>query len=117
MTDRLPRALFLDLDDTILADSDPTDDCWLAVYQQFADRLSGVSYENFLTAIRERRDWFWADFDRGRRGRLDLQAARRHIVADVLQQFNIPDSSLAHEVEHYYSTQREQRSRLFLGAL
>ena len=59
MADRLPKALFLDLDDTILADSDPTDDCWLAVYQQFADRLSEVSYETFLAVVRERRDWFW----------------------------------------------------------
>ena len=59
MADRLPKALFLDLDDTILADSDPADDCWLAVYRQFADRLSEVSYETFLAVVRERRDWFW----------------------------------------------------------
>jgi putative hydrolase of the HAD superfamily len=117
MVNHLPQALFLDLDDTILADSDPGDDCWLAVYQQFADRLSGISYRNFLAAIHERRNWFWSDFTRGRRGRLDLPTARRQMAAEALQQLGIADGPLAHEMERVYSTQREQRSHLFPGAL
>jgi len=117
MADRLSKALFLDLDDTILADSDPADDCWLAVYQQFADQLAGISYQKFLVAIRERRNWFWSDFNRGRRGRLDLPTARRHIAAEALQQLGVADVPLTHEMERVYSTQREQRSHLFPGAL
>ena len=54
MANRFPKALFLDLDDTILVDSDPADDCWFAVYQAFADQLAGISYQKFLAAIRER---------------------------------------------------------------
>jgi len=117
MADRLPKALFLDLDDTILADSDPADDCWLAVYQQFADQFVDISYQKFLAAIHERRNWFWSDFDRGRRGRLNLPTARRHIAADALQQLGIVDALLAHEMERIYSEQREQRSHLFPEAL
>lgn len=117
MANRLPKALFLDLDDTLLADSDPADDCWLAVYQQFADQLADISYQKFLGAIHERRNWFWSDFERGRRGRLDLPTARRSIAADALQQLGIVDVPLAHEMECIYSEQREQRSHLFPEAL
>lgn len=116
MVTQLPKALFLDLDDTILADSDPTDDCWLAAYQSLVDQLVGISYQQFLAAIHERRNWFWSDFDRGRRGRLDLSIARRHIAAEALQQLGVADS-LAHEIEREYSAQREQRSQLFPGAI
>lgn len=117
MDDRLPKALLLDLDDTILADSDPGDDCWLAAYQPLVGQLAGISYPQFLAAIHERRNWFWSDFDRGRRGRLDLSIARRHIAADALQQLGIADALLAHEMERVYSAQREQRSHLFPGAI
>lgn len=116
MATQLPKALFLDLDDTILADSDPEDACWLAAYQSLVDQLGGISYQQFLTAIHERRNWFWSDFNRGRRGRLDLAIARRHIAAEALQQLGLADT-LAHEIESVYSAQREQRSQLFPGAL
>jgi phosphoserine phosphatase len=117
MANRLPKALLLDLDDTILADSDPGDDCWLAAYQPLVDQLAVISYQQFLAAIHERRNWSWSDFDRGRRGRLDLSIARRHIAADTLQQLGIADPLLAHEMERVYSAQREQRSHLFPGAI
>jgi putative hydrolase of the HAD superfamily len=117
MANQLPKALFLDLDDTILADSDPGDDCWFAVYQEFADQLAGISYQKFLAVIHERRNWFWSDFTRGRRGRLDLPMARRQMAAEALQQLGIAAVSLAHEMERVYSTQRDQRSQLFPGAL
>ncbi len=117
MATQLPKALFLDLDDTILADSDPGDDCWFAVYQQFADHLTGVSYQKFLAVIHERRNWFWSDFIRSRRGRLDLPIARRQMATEALQQLGIVDDSLAHEMERVYSTERDQRSQLFPGAV
>jgi putative hydrolase of the HAD superfamily len=117
MVRRTPQALLLDMDDTILADSDSSDRCWQVVCQHFAPRLAGRKPEELFAAIRQYRDWFWSDPERHRQGRLDLCAARQEITAAALLRLGIHEYSLTSEIEQAYSAQREESSRPFPGAL
>lgn len=117
MAEYLPRAMLLDMDDTILVDSAKADDCWRAVLHRFASRLSGLAPEALFAAIQDYRDWFWSDPERHRRGRLDLDAARQEIVAAALLRLGIDTPTLAGKMARAYSAQREDAMRPFPGAI
>lgn len=113
----LPRALLLDLDDTIVSDSDSADQCWRAIFPSFEQRFAGHDSETLLEQMREYREWFWSDPERNRRGRLELIATRQHIVEVALQRVGISDQALAHEMTQAYSVERESMARPFPGAI
>lgn len=117
MPDRLPQAVLLDMDDTILADSDSTDRCWQTVCQGFSSRLLGHAPDALLAAIQEYREWFWSDAERHRRGRLNLGAARQEIVTEALLRLGIEPFALAAAMAQTYSALREATLRPFPGAL
>ena len=117
MSDSLPKALLLDLDDTILALSDSADPCWQRVCKRFASRIDGLDPRKLFTAIRERRFWFWEDPERHLRGRFDLGKARREVVAAALLQLGINAPALANEIADTYSLEREEALQPFPGAI
>ena len=57
----LPLAIFLDLDDTILAFTEVADDCWKSLCRRYADVLPGITPEALYAAVSQSREWFWAD--------------------------------------------------------
>ena len=70
---KLPRAVLLDLDDTILDNASARDDAW-----DDACRRCGLDDDTFVrtvNAIKRVRDWFWSDAERHRLGRQDLNVA------------------------------------------
>ena len=71
---KLPAAVLLDLDDTILDDSSTIEDCWRAACAPEADA------DSLFGAIQEASRWYWGDAERHRTGRLELNAARREVV-------------------------------------
>lgn len=113
----LPHAFLLDLDDTIVSDSDGADRCWRTVFPAFRERLGGHDPETLLEEIRVYREWFWSDPERNRRGRLELLAARQHVLEVALQRVGIDSPSLAQEMTRAYSLERESRARPFPGAI
>lgn len=117
MPNLLPRALLLDLDDTIVSDSDSADQCWRTIFPVFVHRFDGHDSETLLTQMREYREWFWSDPERNRRGRLELIATRQHIVEVALQRLGVRDDALAHEMTQAYSLERESMARPFPGAI
>jgi len=60
-----PRALLLDLDDTILDDRSGIGGAWRVLIAFLRKERPGLPLE----AIGERTDWFWSDPERERRGR------------------------------------------------
>ena len=116
MTDHLPKAILLDLDDTILANGSP-DDSWQATLNIFTSRMKGITTQELLASIREYRDWFWSDPKRHRRGRLNLDVARRGIVGGALARLGISDLELAKEIGEAYSIQQDQSLKPFPGAI
>jgi putative hydrolase of the HAD superfamily len=85
---RAPKAILFDLDDTILPSIGRPDLAWRrAVDENFADsasaRAAAESAALLADAILAYSREFWSDPDRHRRWRLDMQSARRQIVAEA----------------------------------
>ena len=112
----LPKALLLDLDDTILDLYGDLDGDWLQLCHEFADHFGAVPVSELHGALLESRDWFWSDEERARRGRLDLQLARRGILLRAFARFGIPDSPLVNRMGDRYNHIREEAVRLLPGA-
>lgn len=102
-----PRALLLDLDDTILDDSGSVNNSWRDACVGHADRLAPLDAVTVLEAIRTTSKWFWDDPDRHREGRLQLEAARREVVRLALADLGIEDTELAACIGDAYSHRRD----------
>jgi putative hydrolase of the HAD superfamily len=109
----LPRAVFVDLDDTIV-DGSAVVDCWGVACQCCTPP---VDPQTVLTEILRLRDWFWADAERHRVGRLDLSAARRQIVDMAIANVGCDDAGLASRIAERYDRCRDERMALFPGAV
>lgn len=112
-TRRLPRALLVDLDDTIV-DGTAVVDCWVDACDCCAPL---VEPSLVLAEILALRDWYWADPARHRQGRLDLAGARRQIAVMALERLGCTDESLAVRIADRYERCREARTTLFPGAV
>jgi putative hydrolase of the HAD superfamily len=113
----LPSALLLDLDDTILDDSSGTERCWTEALAAVATRLGALEPERLQAAIDEYRTWYWDDPERHRAGRLDLEAARAHIIATALERLGAEPEPLATEIATAYKALREECMAPLPGAL
>ena len=83
MTDALPRALLVDLDDTILAYSSVSEPVWADVCRRHAPGL-GLDPVALHRAIHRRGVEYWSDPERHHWGRLHMAEARTTIVYDAL---------------------------------
>ena len=119
----LPKAILLDLDDTILNDSGDVHECWKdACFAHRAD-LGGIDPAALHEAIDRTREWFWSDPERHRVGRLDLDAATREVVtlslaglADMAGKER-PDPDVAGKIAMMYRRQREAVQQPLPGAI
>lgn len=102
-----PRALLLDLDDTILDDSGSVPESWREACASHAHRLSPLDVPVVVDAIRKTSKWFWDDPDRHREGRLQLEAARREVVRLALYELGVHDAELADGIGDAYSHRRD----------
>ena len=114
VADGLPRAVFLDLDDTIIDDSSSVDGGWRTAV---GEHVGGVDLERLLDAVFEVRDWYWSDAERHRVGRQDLRAASTRIAEEALRRLGTGDSELARTIAHRYRDLREQGQQLLPGAI
>lgn len=97
----LPRAVLLDLDDTILDDSGNVSSCWLEACRAHCSG-TGLDPESVFESIERTRHWFWSDPERHRVGRLDLGAARREVVRLALADLGAGDGALADRIGDTY---------------
>jgi putative hydrolase of the HAD superfamily len=104
----VPKAVLLDLDDTILDDSSKVNECWREACVTGAESSAGIDAQAMLAAIDSTAKWYWGDPDRHRIGRLDLDAARRHVVRTALQTIGVDDMDLAARVADEYSRRRDE---------
>ncbi|MDE2934821.1 MAG: HAD family hydrolase [Chloroflexota bacterium] len=113
----LPRALLVDLDDTILDAHRNPDAAWIGVCREFAGLLGAASPEALHEAILEARDWIWGDPDRSRRARLNMTGTRREIVRRALGRLDLPYSPAAKAMADRFTALRDEAIRPFPGAL
>jgi putative hydrolase of the HAD superfamily len=112
-----PKAILLDLDDTIVALSASADPYWRQVCERFAGQVEGLTPQALFDVLKESRAWFWSDSQRHQRGRMDLEAARREIVAHAFGQLGIYAPELANEIADAYSRERDAGIYLLPGAV
>ena len=87
-----PRAMLVDLDDTIIDDRSGGDPCWRLVCADTAARVPGLDADHLYDEIFRTREWYWSDPERQRIGRADLIAASTGIVLQSLRKlcFDLP---------------------------
>jgi len=108
MTPTLPKAILLDMDDTILDDSGSTERCWREACLTHQPDLGGVEAGALHEAINRTRAWFWSDPDRHRDGRLALDATRREIVRMSLTELGVDATMLADRIADDYAARRDR---------
>jgi putative hydrolase of the HAD superfamily len=113
----LPRAVLLDLDDTILAYPSGADTCWQTICRRYCDRVQGATAEALFDAIWAHREWYWNSPERLYHGRLHLDAARQEIVVGGLRRLGVDDLPLAGEVARAYAALREEGVSPVPGAI
>jgi putative hydrolase of the HAD superfamily len=129
VNDATPKAILLDLDDTILDDSGDTVRCWREACRAHESELGDQGASALISAIERVRRWYWADAERHRVGRLDLDAARREVVELALREvrFECTDpaglgedaalAALAARVADWYGRERDRGMSLFDDAI
>ena len=112
---KLPRAILFDMDGTILDWQTGMEESWLASCEAHCDG----SYEpaRMHEAIRTRRSWFWDDFERATRGRMDLDGASREIVRAAFADLAIGAEPLAHRIADDYRARRNAGIAPYPGAI
>lgn len=113
----LPRALLLDLDDTILDAHRNPDEAWIGVCREFAGRVGAMSPEDLRAAVLEARDWIWGDPERARQARLHMTGTRREIVRRALGRLDLPYSPAAEAMADRFTALRDAAIRPFPGAI
>jgi putative hydrolase of the HAD superfamily len=112
----LPHVMLLDLDDTIIEFSSSAASCWQCVCHEFAPAC-GISPERLLETLDAYRAWFWSDPERHRVGRLDMAAARRHVVGETLRLLGIDRPAIIPAMADAFAEARRAALRLFPEAL
>jgi putative hydrolase of the HAD superfamily len=110
---KLPRALLLDLDDTILDDSSGIAACWREACACHCSAMNGLDAEVLYDAIDRTREWYWSDPERHRVGRLALAWARGEVVRLALADLGVDDADLARRIGDSYHALRDQAITLF----
>lgn len=112
----LPRAMLIDLDDTLLDTTSSSDRLWREVVDDFAGEI-GHTPAAINRALDAAREWYWADPRRNRAGRLDLERSRFDVVDSALKRLGIDRRDLAKRFAQAYSDRRVGVMRAYPGVL
>jgi putative hydrolase of the HAD superfamily len=113
-----PKAILLDLDDTIIAYSEGAEATWQDLCEEYAPHIGVVTPGDLAAVLSDVRRWYWKDPERHRRGRLNLKKARGEIVNLAFSQLGIVKSDdLAQEIADAFTTRRENAMEPFSGAV
>jgi putative hydrolase of the HAD superfamily len=105
----LPRALLLDLDDTILDDSSGVRECWREACD--AHPVGSLATASVHESIQIASAEYWSDAERHRRGRLDLDRARHEVVVAAFRSLGVDAPDLALRISSTYADARHRRIR------
>ena len=117
MTDHLPSAILIDLDDTIVMYSGVGDEVWESLCGDYARDHEAVDAEALYQAVSGSRRWFWADQQRHEWGRWHPFEARRKIVARALEGLGLPYDPDAETLADTFTDLREKAVRPFPRAV
>ncbi|SDS75239.1 putative hydrolase of the HAD superfamily [Paenibacillaceae bacterium GAS479] len=110
-----PKAILLDMDDTIISFDHgvDTDACWRNSIRYHMPEVEAAYAEELLMLIKEQASWYWSDPERHRTGRLDLAKVRQEIISASLQKLGLHDLYLAGNIATTYGLERDKLVALF----
>lgn len=116
----LPKAMLVDMDDTILSAYGEPEKAWLNVAAEFADALAALPSDRLAAAVSDYGRRFWSDRAMHKHWRLNLEEARRRIVAGAFAELTeqghaLPGAAFAEAVADRYTVYRRERMHLFPG--
>lgn len=111
------KAIFFDLDGTLLDWETGIEEAWLAACELGCGRLHGLDAGTLREAIRSRATWFWSDAERAREGRMEIPVASRTIVRTAMADLGIDNVDVAHAVADDYRARRDAVLSLYEAAL
>ncbi len=115
----LPRAMLIDMDDTILSAYSRPELAWRAVTEEFTAELGALTAEETTAAIVLAGRQFWESAEA--HWRLKLREARRIVVANGFAALAAtgkpaPDEAFLAKLAHRFDEYREENMRLFPDA-
>ena len=118
----MPRAMLIDLDDTIISAYSNPQAAWLEVVTEFSGEIGGLPPDAVTNKIIAFADAFWADPEQHRIWRQQLHEARRAVVQGTFERIAQQGgptiaASVPFELADRYSDLREERTHLFPGAI
>jgi putative hydrolase of the HAD superfamily len=112
-----PKAIFFDMDGTLLDWQVGMEESWVAACESGCAQLPGVDTESLLAAVKVKRDWFWAHPVHSPVGRMDLDHATRVIVTEAVTSLGLDAPVVAASIAADYRTRRDGSIVLYTGAL
>lgn len=114
MKGQQPKAILLDLDDTIIAFDHgiDTDGFWREAIRSHAEEDEN-HWEELLSRIKAQAKWYWSDPERHRFGRQDLVKARQTIIEECYVQLKRMESGRSGRIAAAYTELRDGAIRLF----
>ena len=118
LTINQPRAILLDLDDTIVTDDAVSEKTWRDVCRKFAPLIGEISADALYASIRSVADCYWRDHENHRKGRLSLEATRRKLVRLALRKMGYTNhDKLADQISDTYTMEKELAIAPIPGAI
>ena len=121
MTSKLPTAILLDLDDTILAAFGHAEDQWNRTIAEFEEHLTPHPPAEVIAAIQAYSRHLWSDQARHKYWRHQIGEARRHIVANAFAELaarggGAPDRELCNRIADRFNELQHAELRMFPGS-
>lgn len=107
------KAIFFDLDDTLIFAHAQPRQAWAAVLADHKEHFPGHDLERVLHAIVGAARWFWSDPTRHREGRLDIGRARGGIMDRAFRELGLDDEGLKDRLSTRFDAHRKQAMYLF----
>ena len=108
-----PKAIFFDLDDTLIFAHARPEEAWQAVLGDHMEHFPRHDLERVLAAVVGAARWFWSDPRRHREGRLNVDRAHRHVLDRAFIELEIEDDGLKDRLSARFGAHRKKAMHLF----
>jgi putative hydrolase of the HAD superfamily len=117
----LPKAMLIDLDDTILSAFGAAEGQWRRVIAEFAEHLHPHPPDDVLAAIQSYSKYLWSDQARHKDWRHRIGDARRHIVSNAFAKLcegrpGTPTAEVCDALADRFNAIQEAELKMFPGA-
>lgn len=108
---KLPRAMLIDLDDTLICFDGVARESWIAACEVYKEPSPTV--EELVDEIWAYAHWYYSDPGRHREGRNNLEETRRMVVREAFRRIAIDDPETANRIGDRYTWIRSENLYLF----